>query len=195
MTRRRGSCGSKWKTFSGCVLAKGFKESGKVAEYNLLTQALLAAGYTVDNFPTDKVRLPGGCYGKSPLENIYGGFEYVCRYSDNFVYKTGCGLYVKGRNVIGNMSTAGIDWCYENDNPVIRCPYDKPDCPQNDPKLYGTQGGGCWNRKSCTVARDSRTTTSSTGIATGSLIRERSRCDAVEMLCVRRYLWHWCGRI
>jgi len=26
-----------------------------VAEYNLLTQALLAAGYTVDNFPTDKV--------------------------------------------------------------------------------------------------------------------------------------------
>ena len=119
-----------------------------MAEYNLLTQALLAAGYTVDNFPTDKVRLPGGCYGKSPLENIYGGFEYVCRYSDNFVYKTGCGLYVKGRNVIGNMSTAGIDWCYENDNPVIRCPYDKPDCPQNDPKLYGTQGGGlciqCW---------------------------------------------------
>ena len=102
----------------------------------------------MDNFPTDKVRLPGGCYGKSPLENIYGGFEYVCRYSDNFVYKTGCGLYVKGRNVIGNMSTAGIDWCYENDNPVIRCPYDKPDCPQNDPKLYGTQGGGlciqCW---------------------------------------------------
>ncbi len=102
----------------------------------------------MDNFPTDKVRLPGGCYGKSPLENIYGGFEYVRGYSDNFVYKTGCGLYVKGRNVIGNMSTAGIDWCYENDNPVIRCPYDKPDCPQNDPKLYGTQGGGlciqCW---------------------------------------------------
>lgn len=119
-----------------------------MAEYNLLTQALLAAGYTVDNFPTDKVKLPGGCYGKSPLENIYGGFEYVHRYSDNFVYKTGCGLYVKGRNVIGNMSTAGIDWCHENDNPVIRCPYDKPDCPQNDPKLYGTQGGGlciqCW---------------------------------------------------
>ena len=41
-----------------------------MAEYNLLTQALLAAGYTVDNFPTDKVRLPGGCYGKSPLENM-----------------------------------------------------------------------------------------------------------------------------
>ena len=46
-----------------------------MAEYNLLTQALLAAGYTVDNFPTDKVKLPGGCYGKSPLENIYGGLN------------------------------------------------------------------------------------------------------------------------
>ena len=147
MTRRRGSCGSKWKTFSGCVLAKGFKEGGKVAEYNLLTQAFWQQD-TPWTISRQKVRLPGGCYGKSPLENIYGGFEYVRGYSDNFVYKTGCGLYVKGRNVIGNMSTAGIDWCYENDNPVIRCPYDKPDCPQNDPKLYGTQGGGlciqCW---------------------------------------------------
>lgn len=53
-----GELREQMENFSGCVLAKGFKEGGKVAEYNLLTQALLAAGYTVDQFP-DQTRL--GC--------------------------------------------------------------------------------------------------------------------------------------
>ena len=47
--------------------------------------------------------------------------------------------------IMGCMSE---EWCHENDNPVIRCPYDKPECPDNDSRLHGTHGGGlciqCW---------------------------------------------------
>lgn len=115
-------------------------------EYNELTKKLLAEGYTVDNYP-DYVqictsRLPGD----DPLNNLAGGFEYKRWYRDEFTYKTGCGMYVKGSNVLEiGMS---VDWSHENDDPVIRCPYDKSHCEHNDPRLYGERGGGlciqCW---------------------------------------------------
>ena len=119
-------------------------------EYNRLTKELLAKGYTAENFPKDMVHLPGGCYSSSrnPLENFYGGFEYNRIYSGSIVYQTGCGKYVLGKNVISSMAYMGEEWCHENDNPVIRCPYDKADCPANDPRLQGICGGGrciqCW---------------------------------------------------
>lgn len=115
-------------------------------EYNELTKKLLAEGYTVDNYP-DYVqictsRLPGD----DPLNNLAGGFEYKRWYRDEFTYKTGCGMYVKGSNVLE--IGMGVDWSHENDNPVIRCPYDKSHCEHNDPRLYGEHGGGlciqCW---------------------------------------------------
>ena len=121
-----------------------------MSEYNKLTKQLMAAGYTAENFPKDKVHIAHGCYSRNgnPLDNIYGGFEYNRIYCESFIYKTGCGMYVKGKNVISRMGCMGEEWCHENDNPVIRCPYDKPDCPDNDPRLYGTRGGGlciqCW---------------------------------------------------
>lgn len=121
-----------------------------MAEYNKLTKQLLADGYTADNYPKEKVHIAHGCYSTNgnPLDNIYGGFEYNRIYCDEFIYKTGCGMYVQGKNVLGSMGCMGEEWCHENDNPVIRCPYDKPDCPDNDSRLHGMQGGGlcaqCW---------------------------------------------------
>lgn len=114
-----------------------------MSEYNKLTQKLLAAGYTAENYPKDKVHIAGGCYSVgNPLENIYGGFEYNRVYCDAFIYKTGCGMMVFGKNVWPELSFSGEKWCHENGNPVIRCPYDKSKCPMNDERLHGIQGGG-----------------------------------------------------
>lgn len=115
-----------------------------MSKYNKLTQRLLAEGYTADNFPKDKVHIPGGVYAVngSLLDNIYGGFEYNRIYCDAFIYKTGCGMYVKGNNVLSNLGFSGEEWCHENDNPVVRCPYDKSCCSANDSRLHGTHGGG-----------------------------------------------------
>lgn len=121
-----------------------------MSKYNKITQRLLAEGYTADNFPKDKVHIPGGVYAVngSLLDNIYGGFEYNRIYCDAFIYKTGCGMYVKGNNVLSNLGFSGEEWCHENDNPVVRCPYDKSCCSANDSRLHGTHGGGlyiqCW---------------------------------------------------
>lgn len=115
-----------------------------MGEYNKLTERLLSQGYTAEHYPKDMVRIASGCYSRSgnPLENIYGGFEYVSWYADSITYKTGCGMYVEGSNVISDMGYMGEEWCHENDNPVIRCPFDKSECAQNDPRLHGTFGGG-----------------------------------------------------
>lgn len=112
-----------------------------MGEYNLLTQRLLAEGYTAENYP-DYVRLPGGCWGKEPLRNIYGGFEYTYQYRSQMVFKTKCGLLVKGSSFIGSMSYMGILWIPENDNPVVNCPYRKDSCDLRNPVLGGVHGGG-----------------------------------------------------
>lgn len=113
-------------------------------KYNKLTERLLEQGYTADDYPKDKVHIAGGCYSRNgnPLDNIYGGFEYNRIYCHEFIYKTGCGIHVVGKNVISDMGFCGEEWCHENDNPVIRCPYDKPNCSMNDERLHGTHGGG-----------------------------------------------------
>lgn len=119
-------------------------------EYNKLTKRLLSEGYTAENYPKDKVHIANGCYARNgnPLENIYGGFKYNRIYCDAFIYKTGCGMFVKGINVLSRMGFMGEEWCHENDNPVVRCPYDKAQCPENDSRLHGIRGGGlciqCW---------------------------------------------------
>ncbi len=119
-------------------------------EYNELTKVLLSAGFSAEDYPKDIVRIPSGSSfnTKEPLDNFYGGFEYITSYRDSLVYETGCGRFVLGKNVLGSMSCGGRDWTYENFSPVIRCPYDKPECPDNDPLLHGMCGGGlciqCW---------------------------------------------------
>ncbi len=115
-------------------------------EYNELTKKLLEEGYSVENYP-DYVKIDNSRFpGNDPLRNLSGGFEYKRWYSDAFVYKTGCGMFVMGKEVIE--LGMGIEWSHENDNPVIRCPYNKAHCENNDPRLYGERGGGlcvqCW---------------------------------------------------
>lgn len=111
-------------------------------EYNMLTQRLLEEGYTADKYP-EYVRIASGRYGKDPLQNLHGGFEYTSEYLGNIVFKTGCGLLVKGSNFSsGGMGYMGIDWIPENDNPVIACPFHKDDCDKKNPILRGAHGGG-----------------------------------------------------
>lgn len=116
-------------------------------EYNKLTQRLLEKGYTAEKHPEYVQVCTSRFPGNNPLNNFSGGFEYKRYYSDKIVYKTGCGKYIMGSHVLNELSYI-IDWSHENDNPVFRCPYDKPECQYNDPRLYGTQGGGlciqCW---------------------------------------------------
>lgn len=110
--------------------------------YNLLTQRLLEEGYTVDNHP-DYVKLPGSCWGKSPLQNLNDGFVYTNEYRNKMVFKTGCGLFVKGSYFNnGHMSYAGKKWIIENDCPTITCPYRKDSCGLRDPILGPIHVGG-----------------------------------------------------
>lgn len=112
-------------------------------KYNLLTQRLLAEGYTADHYP-DYVRLPSGsCYGEEPLQNLNDGFEYTPRYLNKLVFKTGCGLLLKGSHFgFGGAWFAGISWIPENDNPLVTCPYRKDTCDSRNPLLSGPSGGG-----------------------------------------------------
>lgn len=121
-----------------------------MGKYNKLTERLLEQGYTAENYPKDKVHIASGCYSRNgnPLDNFYGGFEYNRVYCDAFTYKTGCGMHVIGENVLSSMGFMEEEWCHENDNPVVRCPYDKPNCSMNDERLHEMSGGGtciqCW---------------------------------------------------
>lgn len=111
-------------------------------EYNLLTQKLLAEGYTADNYP-DYVQPAGSAYGPTKLDNLHGGFEYTRKYRDALVFKTGCGLLVKGSELgFGSMSYMGIVWVPENNNPVITCPLRPDKCDKRFSKLLGGPSGG-----------------------------------------------------
>lgn len=104
-------------------------------KYNLLTEELLFSGYSEKNYPA-YVKLPSDSSCKeNPLDNFYGGFEYQRWYLEQQHYQTGCGLYVTVRNCITNMSYRGVEWCFENDNMLIRCPYFNKNCSQNDARL------------------------------------------------------------
>lgn len=110
-------------------------------DYNLLTQKLLAEGYTAENHP-DYVRIPSGWNKDDRLENLHHGFEYTRKYRDKLVFETGCGLLVAGSDIgFGSMSYMGILWIPENNNPVICCPYRKDTCDKRNPILGGPSGG------------------------------------------------------
>lgn len=84
---------------------------------NELTKRLYAEGWARDHHP-DNVYW-------SDYENLGYKFDYLLK----TVWKTGCGLLADGRSVAcGDTSFGGIEYCSENDNPLIRCPYGKKDC-------------------------------------------------------------------
>ena len=127
-----------------------------MGEYNLLTQRLLAEGYTADNYP-DYVQLPGSCWGKNPLQNLHGGFEYTKEYRSRMVFETGCGLLVRGPSLgFGSMSYGGILWIPENNNPVICCPYKKDVCELRNTVLGGPRGGGLAKLLQCDCHQTNR---------------------------------------
>lgn len=118
-------------------------------EYNLLTQRLLTEGYTVNNYP-DHVQLPGSCFGPGELDNLCHGFTYTPQYLRWMVFKTGCGLLVKGsRFNTGNTFYMGILWSPENDNPVITCPYRKKACEHRNNVLGKPIGTDCYEMLQC----------------------------------------------
>jgi len=89
--------------------------------YNLLTLQLLYEGYTAEKYP-DFVRVSNSRFGKNPLKNLDGGFEFTRDHLEKMVFKTPCGKLVKGTDCFRNMSFH-LTWQPENFNPVIRCPY------------------------------------------------------------------------
>lgn len=114
-------------------------------ELNKLTLRLLSEGYTKDN-PPDFVR---------EWNDFYGGWEYTFRYHKNLVFKTGCGLLVRGEHWhSGSMSYMGIDWTLENGNPVVRCPYNKLECENNHPLLRSKPSYGILVHCCCSETKE-----------------------------------------
>lgn len=114
-----------------------------MAEYNKLTQRLLAEGYTVENHP--KYAYIGGMCGRKTLDNFKGGFEYYGWYVFEKTYKTPCGMQCKGKFAHTGMSWNGVEWCYENDNPWIICPKNMMGCQLRE-EPFKSEGTGVLSR-------------------------------------------------
>ncbi|MDE6518134.1 MAG: hypothetical protein K2L18_09870, partial [Acetatifactor sp.] len=104
-------------------------------KYNLLTQRLLAAGYTADNYP-DYVEVARSGQDKvNPLNNFYGGFQYYGWYVYQRVYKTPCGIQCKGTSCMTGLYTQGKNFTFEDDMATIHCPFRNNDCMKKDAAL------------------------------------------------------------
>ena len=75
-------------------------------ELTKITKELLAAGWTKDQTPE----------GFRPWNDFYGGWEYKESVFRKFVFRTPCGMLVKGTKVIDNMFFMGVDWKYIYNN-------------------------------------------------------------------------------
>ena len=123
-----------------CAHVKEFRVIIMEKEYNDLTKRLLAEGYTQDYYPNYVQVCSSRLPGTDVLNNLAGGFEYKRWYIEKLVFKTGCGLYIKGEHTF--CMNMGIEWSYENNNPVFICPFFNPKCENNDSRLYGIRGEG-----------------------------------------------------
>lgn len=117
-------------------------------ELTKITKELLAAGWTKDLTPD----------GFRPWNDFYGGWEYKESVFRKFVFRTPCGMLVKGDKVTSDMSYMGVHWMVENDNPVINCPFwSLRDCPMRHPLLRGefvyNYKSNLGNFKHCAVCR------------------------------------------
>ena len=104
-------------------------------KYNLLTQRLLAEGYTADNHP-DYVEVADSWRDKdNPLRNFHGGFRYYGWYVYQKTYKTPCGIQCKGTSCMTGLYTQGKNFTFEDDMATIRCPFHNKDCVKKDAAL------------------------------------------------------------
>lgn len=94
-------------------------------EQNQLTRDLYAAGYTREDHPS------------FVYWSDWQNFGYLFEALLKFTWETPCGLLVAGESSLGrglacsDASLQGIDYCPENDNPLLRCPYERKDCPHS----------------------------------------------------------------
>ena len=94
-------------------------------EQNQLTRDLYAAGYTRENHPS------------FVYWSDWQNFGYLFEALLKFIWETPCGLLVAGESSLGRGLACcdaffqGIDYCPENDNPLLRCPYERKDCPHS----------------------------------------------------------------
>lgn len=95
-------------------------------ELNKLTKHLLSLGYTKEN-PPDEYR---------SWNDFYGGWEYSAKQERNMVVEAPCGVVSNASHIVGSMGYQGIDWCLENDNAVMRCPFKKMNCEKNNRILW-----------------------------------------------------------
>lgn len=91
-------------------------------ELNKLTQKLLSEGYSVENPPPQYIK----------WDVFYGGWQYHPTQTENMCVKTPCGLLQKAW-FVHDVSFGGVDWCLENDNALVFCPYQEKSCPKNNP--------------------------------------------------------------
>ena len=98
-----------------------------MSELNELTRRLLAEGYTPEDTPP----------GMQAYKQHEGGWTYERETLKKMVFETPCGLLVEGsRFITGYMSTRGVTWRPENDNPVVTCPHFTAEpCPLRHPSL------------------------------------------------------------
>lgn len=107
-------------------------------EYNLLTQKLLAEGYTADNHP-DYVYVGRTCADKeNPLNNLNGGFEYYRWHVYEKAFRTPCGLMCKGTSCMSSLAVNGAEFSFENDLATVHCPHHICDCELKDKRLLNT---------------------------------------------------------
>lgn len=106
-------------------------------ELNALTKHLLSLGYTKENPP------PGYCQ----WNDYYGGWTYSYKQESNIIVEAPCGVISNSRYLgyCSQVGYGGINWCLENDNALMRCPYNKKNCELNDPIVRNSEWAGrCW---------------------------------------------------
>lgn len=117
--------GGKSALCDGKPLWTGSVSGDMSMEQNQLTRDLYAAGYTREDHPS------------FVYWSDWQNFGYLFEALLKFIWETPCGLLVAGESSLGrglacsDASFQGIDYCPENDNPLLRCPYERKDCPHS----------------------------------------------------------------
>ncbi len=99
-------------------------------EYNLLTEELLFLGYSKEKCLE---------YVEGSPEDHDGGFRYKRSFLKEQFFQTGCGLYAREKDCVSELWTGETQWCFENDNVLVKCPYCKETCEKNHAALQSLQ--------------------------------------------------------
>lgn len=104
-------------------------------ELNKLTEHLLLLGYTKEAPPS----------GYRKWDDFYGGWQYSYEQERNIVVQAPCGVISNARygGYCSEVWWFGKNWCLENDNALMRCPYKKLGCELNNPLIRDATIAGC----------------------------------------------------